>query len=1246
MNSSIVDNLHQTFSAYKAEKKQGHKVYIEANEAKNHLQLSSTKNIRLNEVFKKAVSYLKQEKECETSEQATNQLIKLQCLLKDSKDVYRYYCKKTNTWGRAFLKLVNRFSPFFLKVFFPSIFSHPIKAAEQATQQNFTAYTAYLQEACRLLKIKKENLEAALLEEPAELPLAEPDDNFPNDDSPKAAIPPQNTDAEAEQLQLLTYMEDEFNNLDQEPPGVPYVEFHAHHQPARIEPIELVGNLPPIDVQQEIEQPQQPPIADLTNQTTQKVVDAFAQQIRADLQALNATVQTPISFLHFIKILNHLKLNFSKLTTLLSPVELQQCLEELHIDESFLNTLMQERFRNSEDEEVNEILQSIAWGKSFKTAREQNEVGQLVVRKIANTTFFRFKSSTGEKGEKYFDEYKQVLIVKADHLEDLRTLMASKPNCQPSCLIIQFEEDADFSKEDVLAILEWSKKIAQIKIPGIKEISFEALRLSEDEEKQLIALFPALECNSLQSLVLSNQQNRYTVEQLSTALAFFPSLTLLKQCTQLTSTPLEIKLPVQLMANSEMAFDKNFSIELMAYLIQYSPRLQTIQLESLVIIDAQIAEWGAQGYLDHLQKIDLRACPQLTTDVIPALAKLPNLGQVDLSEEMPLGTIKDLPIFEDPFKVAQFYIQPQVTRKHARQLYAGPTEWASAFQIPLAKKGEAYIFSAADEILGPQALSYWLYQDSFQNLQRQENVKALLFDESTLINDNNLLEFVKKFPKVSYLSLQNCPYITNKGIQSVLDDLSHIRSIDLTGCRGINDNLLANEQNTAKIAKLRLLNLSGTSVSKALLQNFHGRLQLLNESTKIFFKPYSLKITNEDLGENCELLEEFLEKQNLNTFIYLDLEDCTALTDAALKKVLKRLNVDAVLFGAGPERKNPQRLNIAKLNLKGCSQITDDAFIINPGKDSDEELVDVPEKKDLLYLGRLQSIWIEGTQVSEAVQKAYPAITFAPEVHDPDQQLADYIAKMAHGAKFNYTHKRIFLSLFGHLCEDQNKAAAINLRPFNPLEETNSDLALSFATYENEALFSQFNAHKEVLYSQSTYFRNMLRPGGEASKEAVISLINQNATPEAVKIVMDILYGREWDVKTDWQVLTNAAELISDRCLKLTATPYRKLLAAIHKQFDFSRAFEMLMRAYQLEDLEGFKFYEKELLNLLRADINLAQQMSDLARSFAINPYTLKELQGQSGRILAIEAERALRRADGLELDRLNAEAIRQALED
>ena len=705
------------------------------------------------------------------------------------------------------------------------------------------------------------------------------------------------------------------------------------------------------------------------------------------------------------------------------------------------------------------------------------------------------------------------------------------------------------------------------------------------DEHQLVQLLDTFNfIGDIKNIVLSGHSKKEWSAAISSLLALCPTMELLEECCAQCSSLKDIVLPNPLLTLEKGDFS-GFDPDLIPHLLGQFTELNEVDLSGCAVTDEQLGVWIASGLFDNVTTLNLNNCEGLTTDVLHYLMKLENLTTLSLPD-LPKGnkySLDALPSFDNPFKINLFYTASEATQQIAAERYTGPLTWAAAFQIPLARNNrEAPIFIPGMNRLDPKSVAFWLYYSDYELLEPQEHVTTVLADSNAELTDGNIVEFMQKFPNTRALSLYNCPLVTTDGIVRLLKACPQLRTLDLTGCPHITEDLFFGDGNLELLKKLNSIIITDTGI----LPGVASAMQENELAGKLEFKETTLTITDDDLTDD-QALENLLEGRALNTLKRINLEGCKKLTNQMLGQLLDRLNADIFIKNEeGATVDNPQRLNLAVLNLSDCSEITEEAF---DDVQSDEGKVNTKR------LENLDRMIIGGTKIKEVLKGVYPKVTFQ-EVEEPVTITIDPAAQLQMCQLFcttqdekakkelaaTFVSDRIVVELFGSECDDK-AVQMVRSWSFNTADEQFCDLTLTFQTHDT-APPSVFPAHRDVLYSRSLYFVNGLRPGGLLSK-IPMDYVNVHATPAASQAIMDYFYGRLKVEDLDWKTAADAAELAGLHIFNLSKDIKKLLMDRFRSQFDKSdlkKAEEMLVAAHALEDSEGIKQFEVSLIAALK----------------------------------------------------------------
>lgn len=1001
----------------------------------------------------------------------------------------------------------------------------------------------------------------------------------------------------------------------------------------------------------------------------QQMIEMHLSTIEKYLQLLKNFEDRPLPLKMLINIFKHL---YDFITTVQLNPEGENALKNLGLNDKEINAFkdpnLKVAFFTNNHDKIAEIL--APWKVLFDEAfAQKGHIKFMGVQKLGGMDILKLANDEG-KPVKESDLLKyrgkiNISIANTQELNDLKklvSLLENTPTCRPCSIVINLKEDQPLTPELTQILLKLKDRVAQVEVQGLQEINFKTLALSEEEELTFVQHLDKFLFSQLSNIILSDHEKKnWKAQDFSNLLKICPKLKLLKQCYQLCSSYHDILIP-SLLQNKEKLNAKELTLDQISHLITHLPRLRHLNLSGLSIKDEQLLKILKQIKSENIEGLELDGCQELTTDVLVALANLPNLVILSLPD-LPKGKIAldRLPKVDNPFKIKLLYTASKETQPLATSLYTGPQIWASLFQIPLARLGVKTIFPAQQRRIDPKSVAYWLYNDDYQHLAPHENISTVLADSNAGLNDDNIIEFMQKFPKAMTLSLYNCPNVTNEGIIKLLKACPQLQTLDLTECPHIKEGLLLGNNHVEILKKLHKIIVSGTGISADIVQVFQ------EQGVKLLFTNTTLKVTDADLTDD-QALEKILKGKDLTKIKTIDLEGCEKLTNKMLGQLLDHLN--APIWIKGKESgfiDNPERLNAAVINIKGCINITEEAFHEAIGVEGKQEAEDskkieesAPTKINLKLLENLNRMIIGGTKIPALIKDLYPQVIFQETNEpvtiqiDPELQLEEckaYQSKKAISYLDEdedpalkrlaecYVHNRIVVELF-------NKETL--QEPFEPNSQEFCDITLTFMTQEpkgeEETDITVFSAHRDVLYSQSLYFINGFRAGGIMSKNKGLDILNVHANSKAAKAVMDLFYGKLNIENLDWKTAADVAEMIGPHIFNLSPFYCKQLLKRIHDQFDLNRADEMLVAAKELGDEEGKKEYENTLLffltSLEESDQENFQKIANLAKS-----HGLKKLETEVNKTERAKTDKLIKQ----EMDEQNAEneeLIKQKLDE
>lgn len=588
----------------------------------------------------------------------------------------------------------------------------------------------------------------------------------------------------------------------------------------------------------------------------------------------------------------------------------------------------------------------------------------------------------------------------------------------------------------------------------------------------------------------------------------------------------------------------------------------------------------------NVKKLNLQNCSGLTSNILPLLMKRPKLTHLRLPDNLYVNS-NSLPKFSNPLDIAKCYLSSKNLLPFALKCYTGPAEFAVVFQIGLARAGITKIFSPTHDTLDTTSTFFWLYDGDYQKLPPCDSVTKILGDY--VFDDKNLVPFLKKFPNVRELSLRGCAGITDEGVAELLAYCLQkgvkITHVDLTDCKNVT-NVPFYGDIPQKLSNIKL---SGTGVTSDIAT--------------------FVKQDKEDRYVEAETRHITLQDDQLDTVDHIDgsslisinLYNCTKLTDDMLGKLLDRLSL---------ADKDPKKLKIAELNLTGCTQITDKAFL---------------NQANLKPLDTLARIYIEGTQITQELVENYAAPDHALYFDDmsvqdplynpyqrfcrPDMPLTRCLgllqteSRVSKNAKeealqkkdgsekalktillmeaplsilthrekkslIQYVTDHFFVHLFPHKIKRDEQVKTLPTIDPNDLKFT--DLTI----YGKNT--KPYMIRKDFLSNFSSFYRKLCLPGGDASKKDEITIVDDEATQEALDLVFNYITTKQIFPSTKPQVLEDAYVVALELC-KDREDLQNAILKELKQHFTLDNASEFLNRT----DLDTHKMLKVHLENWL-----------------------------------------------------------------
>ena len=1238
MSISSLENLHKAFHQAI---KQHHYLGPDANDAKK-LVCTNKKTIHLTDVFKLASEQI--EESLKQDPAHPKNVSYLRTLEHDGKMIYQRYEKATKTWKRWFLKSLPLYTPQLLKHILPACFSNNIALAEQETLNEFNEYCNHIRKHIpthskfsHTTKESSDQQEEASKNEKNRSAFADnpnifdPDRDDVIEEKPKKpsvsnskppisdSKPPvtnsKPNDSKEKDLKKNTFSSEE--NWEEDPELQAFLndEFKKDHSKTASSKTSL-----PTASTSHVLAPRSK--AEIEQEAQQKIENQF-NKIRNCLQVLNQFDQKPLSLYKFTKTLQDLTDAIGHLVASQIGSEKEASfVKSIGMDDKTWDTLKGnlwiEAVSSNDAEAIVKFLQSTPWLASFQKAQKYIEFG---TQKISQDVILKFVDEKGtrikESGVTTYQGSLRLHILDTSQLgglEQLLKFLNDHPTCRPYNLDIQLGANQSLTKESIQLLMKLKNCIGEIEVHGLQEIDFKQLALPEAEEYAFIQQLGSFTFPDVTNIVLSDySKQNWTAQDFSYLLALCPTIEFLKECYQHCAAYNKIVIPDQITQANKLDAS-GISVDQLSYLLTQFSQLNHLNISNSSITDQQLIDLIQKTNWIELKGLQLKGCQALTTDILFTLANMPQLGVLSLPDlKQGKCSLDRLPKFENPFKIKMLYTSSKVTQPLASSLYTGPQIWSAVFQIPLARLGFDKIFHN-QKILDPKTVAYWLHAEDYKHLKPQESITTILADSNESLNDNNLVEFIKKFPKTRTLSLYNCPHITNQGVINLLKAFPTIKILDLMECSHIDKALFFPDDNTkdpVSLAGLNKLIITATAVHQDTAELVKGEM-----GTKLVFEQTALKITDDDLTDD-DALEKMLKAFPPIKLKYIDLQDCLKLNDAMLGKLLDYFNAPEFIKVDEKMVDNPQRLNAAVLNLKGCKNITDKAFEnAIKGEKTQEK-----SKIEIKILENLTRIIMGGTQISAVLKQVYHDIIFQEDEQpvtiqiNPSIQPFNCISyhtlktpKVTEGSleerqkmqyKKNYLHDRIVTELF---CKDEALLQQVQEESIQIESKEFCDMTLYFKT-DDHAPPMVFETYRDFLYFQAQGFLKSLRPGGNMHKKLGATITNQHATHKAVRAIIDLIYGKLHIESLGWKTAADVAELIGPNNYEFPRFYYESLLSYIHQQFKLENADELLLLTAQkmLNDVPGKELYEQKLLTelnkLKEKDQTSFQKIANLAEA-------------------------------------------------
>lgn len=1214
-------NLTNIYSSFKNASDKS-SVYLNVNSEFSFFT-ENKKKTNLLEIFRQAHAFLEKNFKPESDSKIEKQINDLTGLKSFGNILYQRYNKKNKSLFRLIARLIDFIIPQFIKKKFPKIFP-PIKHIQTGTLDWHTKF-------CKIIDTIKEQL------------LNGKDNSKSDEDLNKGKNPDHNKEEEALFPKNETPLPEAFpvqpNSFKIQTNNTTSTEFFRKVNGENEE--ELTTSIPETTSFDDLSYIQQQAV--LARFFEQQKRDEIAEAIFSSNQANSMnqskgekvrkkipspTIENPVKNLNFLfaifnqdldtplffekakealkRIHFHLKLFF----IFPKPANFSDLIQRWNVTEDDLNLFAKADFYNAlindDSNELIQFLKETSFSKKIEQSILSYKEARFVVRKLNQNVFFRFKDSSGvDKPESFFNDFDGKIILNSSDVLEFYNFQKIKPSFSVQAIEIRCDNaDGKLNRDILLHLMALSDKTPFFILRDFKEIHLEEMNFNEGEFKNFIRLLLKTSCPEIETLTLPKSEQKISPKQLSMILDFCPELSVLKQCFTYTESRFKIILPSSLLCKSTLILN-DFSSGEANFVLRQIPLLKKLRLESSTIKNREIEDFIRNGYFQSLEELNLSQLAEINTDILFSLTTLPKLRKIHFPSNLKLGSrpLSELPSFNDPFKIVTFYAESPITSAIAVDKYTGPTAWMPVFQIPLAKKGVEKLFRRNDQTLDSFSCSLWLYKDNYSLLQPQSEITSLLIDDSSYINDDNIIEFIRKFPNTELLSLQNASKLTNVGLERIIKFLpkTKIQTLDLTNCYQINIDPFCTESNLSKLRKLKKLILIGTAISSESIDLFDFKKKITFEQTK-------LTITNEEI----ENLDDILNNSDLSKLTTLDFTNCNELTNIELRKVLLRLRSSSenLLKKLSCEKLDKQALAISNLILTGCTQITDHAFYKN---------LDGNNAINLLPLRSVSQIVKNDTQISDHLISHYPDISFR-DSYEPftreinvDKALesinllkrkAALIKAQPDKAKIvslrnerqQFINNRILLNLFLEDCSNKPQCREVSLESFDLYSNEFTTATVQFKTFATDPRSFDFDIHYSIAES-STYFKELF--GGKLQLNETVGLENQNVSEEAVRVLREVLYTNSFQPDLHWRIAAQTAELVKG-CLGIIGNVYNRLLQRFRDQFTLSDAEEMIFVANQLEDDESRTFFENKLIEMLKNNPRLCSELVKYANTFGM----------------------------------------------
>lgn len=110
--------------------------------------------------------------------------------------------------------------------------------------------------------------------------------------------------------------------------------------------------------------------------------------------------------------------------------------------------------------------------------------------------------------------------------------------------------------------------------------------------------------------------------------------------------------------------------------------------------------------------------------------------------------------------------------------------------------------------------------------ENRENIHALMFQRCSLLTDRHLTSMISLFPDIRYLSLKNCPALSEKALLEALHEPSKLEHLSLGFSSAVTSNVLKCLQSTRNLRHLELASIDPTANMQLIVKIVQANPQL------------------------------------------------------------------------------------------------------------------------------------------------------------------------------------------------------------------------------------------------------------------------------------------------------------------------------------------------------------------------------------------------------------------------------------